>query len=193
VEKGISAPARRADCPHAPHDGPCGAVRPICPACRTVRTQVIVPYIVNRVRENGTEIAQCSGCGTRSLCYDADMICDTCEWLVPDVNDRLLKRFTINGGPFDPKPGVCPGCGHKGAALPVSFPVQCPRCATASMVEQQAVDVSAGVRAYCSNKDCRYPIKVPAAIWCPECGLNLRPPTQISALIRKANEDAGRH
>jgi len=166
-------------------------VQPVCPACRTVRTQVIVPYIVNMVRKNGTEISKCSGCGIRSLRYDADMICATCQWLVPDVGDRLLERFTANGGPFAPRPGACPGCGREGAAWPVSFPVQCPRCATASMVDQNAVNHRAGLHALCSNKGCRYPIKIPAAIWCPDCHLNLRPQAQISELIGKANQDAG--
>jgi hypothetical protein len=185
--KVASAPAQRADCPCAPHEGPCGTVQPICPACHSLRTQVFVPSIVRRVQREGAHTAGCSGCEKRSFSYDADLICDTCQWLVPDVNDRLLERFTANGGAFNPKPGACPGCGRSGAAQPVSFPIQCPRCTTASMVNQQHVDTVAGVTAFCSNAACRFPIKIPATIWCQHCRVNLRSPTRISALIEEVN------
>jgi hypothetical protein len=56
------------------------------------------------------------------------------------------------------------------------------------MVNQQHVDTVAGVTAFCSNATCRFPIKIPAAIWCQHCRLNLRNPAKISALIQEANK-----
>jgi hypothetical protein len=197
---------QRADCPHAPHDGPCGAVHdgpcvlvhqgacaalmPMCPACRTVRIGVYVPSIVAKVRDEGTHIAGCGECGELSFSYDATLVCGTCDWLVPDVNDQLAARFAANGGPFVAKLGVCPGCGLDGAGHPVSFPIRCPSCATASRCDQQAVDTSIGATASCSNNPCGFAIRIPATIWCPECRLNLRDLATISSLIKEANKGA---
>jgi hypothetical protein len=40
----------------------------------------------------------------------------------------------------------------------------------------------------CSNDSCRFPIVIPALIWCPQCRLNLRDLATISALIQQANK-----
>jgi hypothetical protein len=182
-----SAASPRADCPHAPHGGPCGKVQPICPACHTLRTQVFVPSIVRRVQRDGAATLQCSGCEKRSFNYDAELVCVTCQWLVPDVNDRLAERFAGNRGPAASDPDVCPGCGNRGATWPVAFPVTCPSCATPSMIPQEAVSTAGGVTAMCSNQACGFPIVIPAAIWCPDCRLNLRTLSKITALVQEAN------
>ncbi|MBO0829037.1 MAG: right-handed parallel beta-helix repeat-containing protein, partial [Streptosporangiales bacterium] len=91
----------------------------------------------------------------------------------------------------DALPRVCPGCGHDGAADPMTCPIGCPRCGTVSRVAQQDVDRKLGVTVACSNADCGQVITVPASVWCPECGLNLRHPAVISALVEQANRTAG--
>jgi hypothetical protein len=115
------------------------------------------------------------------------MICETCKWLVPDINERVAERYVANGGPFAPDPDVCPGCGYHGAAAPLSFPVSCPRCAAVFPVPQQVVDKRVGAAVICANDTCRHAVKIPAAVWCQTCGRNLRSQTTIAALIRNAN------
>lgn len=194
---------QRADCPHLPHDSPCGAVHdgpcvvvhkeaceathPICPACHTDAFRVHVPAIVIGVRQDGVIIGSCSTCEQRSFRYDADLICPTCDWLVPDVNDRLAERFEANGGPFAAKPGECSGCGQRGAGPPISFPVTCPKCGSADRIPQEVVNTKGGVTARCANDKCGFGITIPASIWCPDCKLNLRTLSKITELIAEAN------
>lgn len=159
----------------------------MCPGCHTDAIRVHVPSIVHRVQDQGDVITSCSTCEQRTFRYDQDVICSTCDWLVPQVNDILAERFRDNGGAFAAAPGACPGCGRQGADVPVSFPIACPRCATGSRIPQNAVPTTGYVSALCSNQACQFPIKVPATVWCPDCKLNLRPMNKISEAIREAN------
>jgi hypothetical protein len=140
------------------------------------------------VRSDGTNIAACGECGELSFYYDSAVICKACQWLVPNVNELLAERYVANGGPFARDAGVCTGCGHDRAVWPISFPIKCPRCAAVSVIDQRAVNPDTGVSAVCANEVCGFAITIPASIWCPDCRLNLRNPTMISALVRDANK-----
>jgi hypothetical protein len=191
---------QRADCPHAPHDfscgpihdeicafahqGSCEAVHPICPACFTARPGVVVSSIAHAVERDGVCVSGCSACERRTFRYDAELFCSVCEWLVPDVNDRLAERYTANGGAYDPGPGTCPGCHQAGAGPALTFPITCPGCGAGHMINQRGVSTTAETFVRCA---CRYTITIPADVWCPGCHLNLRNLQKISALIKKAN------
>lgn len=102
---------QRQDCPHAPHGGSCGpvhageclfhhpgtlcsAVRPVCPACRQAALGVHVSSILSRLRHEGQPLnLGCGKCGELSFYYDPELFCAKCEWLVPDVNERLASRY----------------------------------------------------------------------------------------------------
>lgn len=195
---------QRPDCPHLPHDGPCGAVHdgpcaivhpgrscaalhPICPGCHTAAIRVHVPSIVHRVHDEGEVTMSCSTCEKRTFRYDAEVICATCDWLVPHANDILAERYDDNTGTFAAAPGACPGCGHAGAAVPVSFPITCPQCGAGGRIPQDVVDTTHGVTAQCPNSACGFAITIPATVWCPECKLNLRPLNKITEVIKAAN------
>jgi hypothetical protein len=196
------AAGQRADCPHAPHDfscgpvhdnlcafahqGPCEAVPPICPACHTALPRVVVSSIAHTVREEGVRILSCSACEQRSFYYDAELFCTVCDWLVPDVNDKLAERFAANGGPYSSDPGMCPGCGQTGAGPEMSFPIACPGCGAGHRISQRNVSTTAEVTVGC--RSCNFPITIPPSVWCPECHLNLRGLPKITELIKEANE-----
>lgn len=195
------AAGQRPDCPHAPHDfscgpvhdglcafvhqGACEAVHPICPACYTAHPNVVVPSIAGRVQLDGERTVSCSACERISFRYDAELFCSVCHWLVPDVNDRLAERYAANGGAYDPDPGTCPGCRQSGAGPALDFPISCPGCGASHRISQRAVSTTTGLVVRCA---CRYPITIPADVWCPGCHLNLRSLRKISALVKKANE-----
>jgi hypothetical protein len=169
------------------HEGACEATHPICPACHTDCFRVHVPAIVIRVQQHGEVIGSCSSCEQRSFRYDAELICPTCEWLVPDANEWLALRFEANGGPFGAEPGECPGCGERGARPAVSFPVACPKCGAGARIPQGSVSTTGGVTTRCPSDACRFVFTIPASIWCPDCKLNLRTQSKITELVAAAN------
>src|SRR5262249_3828678 len=102
-------------CPNAPHDYSCGhegacvfahhgsaceAVRPVCPACFDEARASVVPDIVVRIQQEGELVLRCSSCEQLSFQFDAELVCDTCHWLVPYVNEELEERYADNGGEF---------------------------------------------------------------------------------------------
>ncbi|MFJ4190581.1 hypothetical protein [Kitasatospora sp. NPDC089509] len=201
-EPGTDAVAgQRTDCPHAPHDfscgpvhrdlcafahqGACAAVHPICPACFTAHPDVVVRSIAGAVARDGVRISNCSACERLSFRYDAELFCSVCDWLVPDVNERLAERYAANGGEFAPGSGECPGCRQTGAGPALTFPIACPGCGAGHMVPQQKVGTTTGAVLRCA---CHFAITIPAEVWCPGCHLNLRNLQKISALVKKANE-----
>jgi hypothetical protein len=191
---------QRTDCPHAPHDyscgpmhdGPCAlahrdaceAVHPICPGCLSTHPGVVVSSIALVVKEEGVRVMGCSACERLTFRYDAELFCSACGWLVPDVNDRLAERYVANDGPFSLKPGECSICGESGAAPGYVFPVTCPGCGAGHRISQHSLSVTADTVMWC---ECRYPITIPADVWCPDCHLNLRGLGKITELIKKAN------
>jgi hypothetical protein len=191
---------QRPDCPHAPHDYSCGpihaglcalahrdaceAVHPICPGCFTAHPAVAVSSIALVVKEEGVRVMGCSACERLTFRYDAELFCSACGWLVPDVNDRLAERYLANEGPFSLKPGECSICGETGANFGYDFPVTCPGCGAGRRVSQRSLSTTADTVVQCA---CRYPITIPADVWCPGCHLNLRGLAKITELIKKAN------
>lgn len=206
VMSGERAPGQRPDCPHAPHEGACGpthrgacawehpegscgAVQPACPACKAIRRSMHVPAVAARVREDGVANMTCPECERRSMSFDAELICGTCGWLVPDVNARLAERWAASGGELPGWPGACPGCGNFGAPLhPLRFPLICPGCGQAGDMAQERVSPTAGLAVVCGNRGCGFRIMIPPSIFCPDCKQNLRPLAKINELIKAENQ-----
>jgi hypothetical protein len=195
-------------CPHAPHDGSCGhrgscqfahpgtscdAVQPVCPSCFTEVQLAAVEEIVDLIQQAGDVVLRCTACEKTSFRYSADLICSTCHWLVPDVNERLEDRFTQNGGSFAPPPGQCPGCGNQAVALRnARVPLQCPSCARAFVIPLDGVRPGTVLSVMCSHDGCSQVLNVPVTIWCPECGNNLRSMRKVRELILAENDPSAR-
>ncbi|MFG3200407.1 hypothetical protein [Streptomyces sp. NPDC048192] len=193
----------RQDCPHAPHDGSCGhegecrfahhgkeceAVRPVCPACLDEARPAVVADIVSRVRRNGEVVLRCSTCEQLSFRFDAELVCDVCQWLVPHVNEELEDRFAAQGGGFPPQPGSCPGCSAQMAPLRDPFDLSCPKCGRSVVLSLRSLEPGCTVSTMCPNRECGEYITIPPSIWCPVCGENLRPLDVIRKLTLEAND-----
>lgn len=193
----------RPGCPRGPHDGPCGpegpcmfahhgeeceAVRPVCPACFDEERPAAVPDIVSQVQRDGELVLRCSSCEQLSFQFDAELVCDTCQWLVPHVNEELEERFAANGGGFAPQPGFCTGCGHQMPHPPGPFSFGCPKCGRSVILSLDSLTPGQTVTTMCSDRECRQYIRIPPSIWCQECGQNLRPLNVIRKLTLEAND-----
>lgn len=202
---GPARPAQqvRPDCPHGPHDGTCGhpgdcrsahrgqdceAVRPVCPACFDEGRPVVVADIVSRVLAGGDTVLRCSSCERRSFRFDADLVCETCHWLVPHVNEELEDRFAANGGDFAPSPGSCPGCGDQLRQPADPFDFACPRCGRSVILFLDSMDPGQTVVTLCPNEECGEELTLPPSIWCQECGQHLRPRNVVRKLVLEAND-----
>jgi hypothetical protein len=180
----------RPGCPHAPHDGSCGVARPICPSCLNEERQGAGREVVAAVRRAGDAglVLRCSSCEQLSFQFDAGLICDVCQCLVPHVNEELADRFTVNGGAFAARPGSCPGCADQmpGPEGPLSF--GCPKCGTSVILNLDSLTPGASVMTMCPSKECGMYISIPPSIWCPECGQHQRPLRVIRTLTLAAND-----
>lgn len=190
-------------CPYAPHDGSCGhegpcmyahdgreceAVRPVCPACFHEVRPAMIPEIVDQIRLEGELALRCSSCEQLSFQFDADLICDVCQWFEPDVNEELEDRFAGNGGSFAPESGNCPGCSQQMPQLPGPFTFGCPKCGQSIILSLDSFRPGTTVTTMCSNRECGLYIKIPPTIWCQVCGQNLRPLDVIRKLTLEAND-----
>ncbi|MFB7270720.1 hypothetical protein [Streptomyces sp. NPDC056244] len=193
----------RPGCPHAPHDVSCGhegpcmfahhgrdckATRPVCPSCFDEVFPSRVPDIVGQVRREGELVLRCSSCEQLSFQFDTDLICDLCQWLVPDVNEELEERFAANGGEFSPRPGSCPGCSHQMPQLAGPFTLGCPKCGQSVILSLESFRPGTTTTTMCPNRECSLYIKIPPSIWCPVCGQNLRPLNIVTKLTLEAND-----
>jgi hypothetical protein len=201
-------PARQSEnvrpgCPHAPHDGSCGhedlcmfahhgrdceAVRPVCPACLEEERPATVRNIVSQVRRDGELLLRCSSCERLSFQFDVQLVCDTCQWLVPHVNEELEERFAASGGRFSPEPGSCPGCGHQMPRPPGPLSFGCPKCGRSVTVSLESLKPGSTVSTMCPDRECGHFITIPPSIWCQQCGQRLRPLPVITKLILEAND-----
>jgi hypothetical protein len=192
----------RPDCPYAPHDGVCGhqgecrfahhgrecdAVRPVCPACFDEARPWVVAGIVSRVRQSGELNLRCSSCERLSFRFDAESICASCHWLVPDVNEQLADRFAANGGDFASRRGSCPSCGDQMPQPPDPFAFSCPACGHSVVLHLRSIRPGGDVVILCPNRDCGESITMPRTMWCRQCG-DLRPLTVVRKLILAAND-----
>ena len=193
----------RPDCPFAPHDGSCGhggpcqyahrgrdcqATRPVCPACFNEVRPARVPDVISQIRRKGELVLRCASCEQLSFKFDADQICDVCQWFEPDVNEELEDRFAENGGSFAPEPGNCPGCSQQMPQLPGPFTFGCPKCGQGIILSLAAFRPDATVTTMCPNRECGLYIKIPPTIWCQVCGQNQRPLDVIRKLTLEAND-----
>ena len=200
VEK--EKPRVRTDCPHAPHDVACGhagsckqahhgteceAVRPTCPACFQEVRPMAVPGLVQEIRRSGELLVRCSSCEALSFAFDAGLVCETCQWLVPEVNEELEDRFSANGGVFDPSPGACAACSQQMPGLDRAFSLDCPRCGTNVFLLLDKATPGDTITTMCPDSACGQFITLPATIWCQECGQNLRSPEVVRKLTLAAN------
>ncbi|WP_410658803.1 hypothetical protein [Amycolatopsis sp. lyj-112] len=209
IRQGLTAdpprpsPTVRPDCPHAPHDGSCGhagrcafvhhgkdcnAVRPVCPACFDEQRPGAVADIVALIRREGDLVLRCSSCERLSFSFDAELVCDTCAWLVPYVNEELEDRFAGNGGDFDPPPGSCPGCAQQLPRPAGPFSFHCPKCGSSVNLTLDSVKPGSTISTMCPNRDCGHYITLPPSIWCQECGQHLRSPEVMLKVILGAND-----
>ena len=193
----------RTDCPHAPHDASCGhsgpcqlvhrgpeceAVRPACPACFQEEHSTTIPGLVEEIRRSGELVCRCSSCEALAFKFDADLVCGTCQWLVPHVNEELEDRFLANGGEFAPPPGFCIGCSQQMPGSKRSFSFDCPKCGSNVYLTLDSAKPGGAIATMCPNSECGLYITTPASIWCQECGQNLRPPDAARRLTLAANE-----
>lgn len=193
----------RPGCPHAPHDGACGhkgscmfahhqqeceAVRLVCPACFEEERPRVIPDIVELIRRQGELVLRCSACELLSFQLDADLICDMCEWFVPQVNEELEDRFAANNGPFAPRPGSCPGCGQQMPRPDDIFSLGCPKCGQDVTLPLESTAAGMTINTMCRSRECGQYITIPSAIWCQECGKNLRPMDVVRKLTLEAND-----
>jgi hypothetical protein len=163
-------------------------VRPVCPACLNEERPATVPDIVGLVHQGGDVMLRCSSCEQLSFRLDADLICDVCHWLVPQVNEGLAERFAANGGGFAPEPGSCPGCSHQIPEPPGSFSIGCPRCGRSVILPLASFKPGTTYVTQCPNNECRHSITIPPSIWCLVCGQNLRPLNIVRRLTLEAND-----
>jgi hypothetical protein len=192
----------RTDCPHAPHDISCGhalpchfvhpgaacaAVRPACPACYQEEHPAKVPALVEEIRRGGELVRRCSSCEELAFAFDAGLVCGTCQWLVPDVNEELEDRFLANGGAFAPPPGSCAGCSQQMPGSESTLSFDCPRCGRHVYLTLDSAKPGGTITTMCPDSACGLYITVPASIWCQECGQHLRPPEVTRRLTLKAN------
>ncbi|MFD4348893.1 hypothetical protein ACFWQ6_29130 [Streptomyces coelicoflavus] len=202
---GSSRDSRKArpGCPNAPHDVSCGhegacmfahhgrdcdAVRPVCPACFDEVFPSRVPDIVAQIRRAGELVLRCSSCEQLSFRFDTDLICDLCNWLVPDTNEELEDRFAANGGEFPAQPGSCPGCSNQLPQLPGPFTFGCPKCGQSVILAKDAFRPGTTVKTMCPNRACGLYITIPPSIWCQVCGQNPRPWDVVTRLTLEAND-----
>jgi hypothetical protein len=148
-----------------------------------------VPAVVAKVRNDGGANMKCPVCERRTMNFDAELICGTCEWLIPDINARLAERWTASGGHLPIERGACPGCGNIGAPKhPLRFPVTCPGCGRVHYISQKKISPTAGLAVVCGDRSCGFRIMIPPSIFCPDCRKNLHPLAKITQLIRAENE-----
>lgn len=193
----------RPECPHGPHDGACGhegdcrfahngtdcqAVRAVCPACAEEGRPAAVREIVSRIPRDGKLVLRCSSCERLSFQFDAELVCDTCHWLVPDVNEELADRFADNGGAYPPEPGSCAGCSQQLSPASGPFSFNCLRCGRSVTLWLDSFEPGQTVTTICPSKECGEFITIPPSIWCRECGQNLRPMNVIRKLVLAAND-----
>ena len=193
----------RPGCPFAPHDGSCGheglcqyahygsecqSARPVCPSCFHEVRPARVPDIISQLRVEAELVLRCSSCEQLSFQFDADMICDVCQWLEPDVNEELEARFAANGGGFAPEPDDCAGCSQQMPQLPGPFTFGCPQCGQTIILTLDGFKPGTTYTTMCNNRECKLYIKIPPSIWCQVCGRNLRPQDVVRKLILEAND-----
>jgi hypothetical protein len=201
-------PVRRSEnvrpgCPHAPHDGSCGhdgpcafahrgrdceAVRPVCPACFDEERPAAVAGIVSQIQQVGELVLRCSSCEQLSFQFDAELVCATCHWLVPDVNEELGDRYAANGGGFATPPGSCPGCGNQIPQTPGPFSFGCPKCGRSVILSLDSARPGTTIKTMCPNRECGEYLTIPPSIWCQECGQNLRPLNVVRKLTLEVND-----
>ncbi|MFI5614441.1 hypothetical protein [Amycolatopsis sp. NPDC051903] len=193
----------RTDCPHAPHDLSCGhsgscqvvhsgaeceAVRPVCPACFQELRATTVPGLVEEILRSGELVGRCPSCEALAFEFGAELVCGTCQWLVPHVNEELEDRFLANDGEFAPPPGSCAGCSQHlhGATSTISF--DCPRCGSNVHLTLDPTKPGGTIATVCPGSDCGLHLTIPATVWCRVCGKTLRPPEVVRRLTLEANE-----
>ncbi|SEP46970.1 hypothetical protein [Amycolatopsis saalfeldensis] len=195
-------PRVRPDCPHAPHDAACGhagscgqahrgaeceAVRPACPACFQEVRPTAIPALVEEIRRTGDLVLRCSSCEALAFEFDTDLVCGTCHWLVPGVNEELEDQYFANGGEFEPPPGSCPGCSGQMPGLDRAFSLDCPKCGCNVFLTLDKATPGGTITTMCPDSACGEFISLPATIWCQECGQNLRSPEVVRKLTLAAN------
>lgn len=159
-----------------------------CPACEHEMAGYNEQFLIRRIAADGEWSAPCDGCEDETFIFGREFLCDRCGRLPADASERLLQRFA---GPGSQSflGGPCPGCHQVGQALPIDVEVGCPSCSHHSWVAQDNIDKRHGSVVSCSN--CSLTFHITAAVWCPDCGLNLRhlPGREINEFITQERQD----
>jgi Zn finger protein HypA/HybF involved in hydrogenase expression len=148
-----------------------------CPGCGA--DSDLLPYALAReILNHGRQARACYECEEVSFVFDLDMVCQPCDGLRPDVNDRLRTRFNTLG-PGDPADAPCVGCGEyltpratSQHGPPLEHFIEDPICGNWISIPESGLRVGEGLRLMCG--ECRKFIVVPPIVWCPKCGQHIR-------------------
>lgn len=155
---------------------------PTCPACGTKDHGLVEGAVARDVLRDGSFATHCLGCRQVTFVFEPDMVCSDCLRLLPDLNERLRKRFGVHG-PGSTEGLPCIGCGFKEQTPDMEQVVECPHCPEELVFAQ---DDFPRQGAFLSCTGCGRAIRIPPTVWCPDCGLNFRR-QGIDDLVRKAN------
>src|ERR1041384_125783 len=140
------------------------------------------------IQRQGELVLRCSSCERLSFQFDAELVCDSCQWLVPHVNEELEDRFAMNGGDFDPPAGACAGCSQQMPRPPGPFSFHCPKCGTGIHLTLNSAKPGSTITTACPNRECGHFVTLPPGIWCPDCGQHLRSPKVMLKLTMGADD-----
>lgn len=154
-----------------------------CPGCEHQMNDYNEASLVRRIASAGSWTAPCDRCGHETFVFGSESVCKRCHRLRADVNEYLAQRFAaLHGRP--PREGFCPGCQEIGKAAPITLAITCPYCARESWVAEDQISQTHGAVMSCSG--CSRSVRIPATVWCPDCGLNIR--RHVNRLITEANQ-----
>jgi hypothetical protein len=159
----------------------------VCPGCGAV-TELVPGAVAAQAVRRGPQPRMCADCEQVTIVLTAEMVCADCGFPVPEVNARLAERLAADG-PGDAMAAPCVGCGFPlGGPAPVApavdISIGCRGCGRGLSVPELEFRVGAGLKIKCG--DCQAVTLVPDTVWCPKCGLHLRP-DGIPELVEAAN------
>jgi hypothetical protein len=170
-----------------------GGAAPIltCPGCGTA-SDIVPKAIGAHTLRDGTQARACTGCEDVTIVIEPDMVCESCQQVRPDVNDRMRTRYAEHG-PGNLAEAPCVGCGYYVNSPDPPSPaldllIDCQGCGDQIAIPQDDIPVGQGLQLSCGR--CSTVTVVPRSVWCPHCGQHLRR-QGIPELIRDATREQG--
>lgn len=155
-------------CPECARPSKSAVLTLVCPSCGYGMAEYNESFLVQRVVADGEWSAPCDGCDRESFVFGPESACARCGRLRPGVNDQLAQRFAALERRAAAREDFCPGCHEAGKTTPIEIDI----------------DKSRGAVVQCSG--CSSSFRIPASVWCPNCGLNIRH-SDIAALVAQEN------